>query len=35
VRIDGDFLMIAGSAPMLMQKNLPTREQTDKYLDET
>jgi homoserine O-acetyltransferase len=26
--------MIAGSAPMLMQKNLPTREQTDKYLDE-
>jgi homoserine O-acetyltransferase len=34
VRIDGDFLMIAGSAPMLMQKNLPTREQTDKYLDE-
>ena len=34
VQIDADFLMIAGSAPMLMQKNLPTREQTDKYLDE-
>jgi homoserine O-acetyltransferase len=34
VQIDADFLMIAGSAPILMQKNLPTREQTDKYLDE-
>jgi homoserine acetyltransferase len=29
VQIDADFLMIAGGAPMLMQKNLPTREQTD------
>jgi homoserine O-acetyltransferase len=34
MQIDADFLMIAGSAPKLMQKNLPTREQTDKYLDE-
>src|SRR5215831_1254433 len=34
VQIDADFLIIAGSAPMLMQKNLPTREQTDKYFDE-
>jgi len=33
-QIDVDFLMIAGSAPMLMQKNVPTREQTDKYYDE-
>jgi homoserine O-acetyltransferase len=34
VQIDVDFLLIAGSAPMLMQKTLPTREQTDKYFDE-
>ena len=34
VQIDADLLMIAGSAPILVQKNLPTREQTDKYLDE-
>jgi homoserine O-acetyltransferase len=34
VQIDVDFLMIAGTAPMLMQKSLPTREQTDKYFDE-
>jgi homoserine O-acetyltransferase len=34
VQIDVDFLIIAGSASMLMQKNLPTREQTDKYFDE-
>ena len=34
VQIDVDFLLIAGSAPMLMQKELPTREQTDKYFDE-
>ena len=30
-----DFLIIAGSAPILMQKNLPTREAADKYLDES
>ncbi len=30
-----DFLIIAGSAPILMQKNLPTREAADKYLDDS
>jgi homoserine O-acetyltransferase/O-succinyltransferase len=30
-----DFLIIAGSAPILLQKNLPTREAADKYLDES
>jgi homoserine O-acetyltransferase len=34
VEIDADFLMIAGSAPMLMQKNLPTRKEADQYFDE-
>jgi homoserine O-acetyltransferase len=29
-----DFLLIAGSAPLQMQKNYPTREAADKYLDE-
>ncbi len=29
-----DFLIIAGSAPLLMQKNLPTRDAADKYLDD-
>ncbi len=29
-----DFLIIAGSAPLLMQKNLPTRDAADKYLDQ-
>lgn len=28
-----DFLLIAGSAPLQMQKNYPTREAADKYLD--
>ena len=27
--------MIAGSAPHLLQKNDPTRDAADKYLDET
>jgi homoserine O-acetyltransferase len=27
-------LLIAGSAPLLMQKNLPTRDAADKYLDQ-
>src|SRR5277367_46330 len=27
-----DFLLIAGSAPLLMQKNLPTRDAADNYL---
>jgi homoserine O-acetyltransferase len=34
LEIGEDFLIIAGSAPMLMQKNYPTREAADKYLDE-
>ena len=35
LQISADFLIIAGSAPLLMQKNLPTREAADKYLDES
>lgn len=35
LQISADFLVIAGSAPLLMQKNLPTREEADKYLDES
>ncbi len=34
LEIGADFLIIAGSAPLLMQKNLPTREAADQYLDE-
>jgi len=34
-RTAADFLIMAGSAPLLMQKNLPTRDAADKYLDET
>ena len=29
-----DLLLIAGSAPLLMQKNYPARDAADKYLDE-
>jgi homoserine O-acetyltransferase/O-succinyltransferase len=29
-----DFLLIAGSAPLYLQKTLPTREAADKYLDD-
>ncbi len=29
-----DFLLIAGSAPLYMQKTLPTRDTADKYLDD-
>jgi homoserine O-acetyltransferase/O-succinyltransferase len=29
-----DFLLIAGSAPLVMQKNLPTRDSADNYLDQ-
>jgi homoserine O-acetyltransferase len=29
-----DFLIIAGSAPLLMQKNMPTRDSADKFLDQ-
>lgn len=32
LQITADFLLIAGSAAHVMQKNLPTREQADQYL---
>jgi homoserine O-acetyltransferase/O-succinyltransferase len=32
LEISTDLLLIAGSAPLQMQKNYPTREQADKYL---
>lgn len=35
LQIWADFLIIAGSAPLVMQKNLPTRDAADKYVDET
>jgi len=35
LQIAADFLLIAGSAPLLMQKNLPTRDAADKYLDDS
>src|SRR5579862_892688 len=35
LQISADFLLIAGSAPLLMQKNLPTRDAADRYLDES
>jgi homoserine O-acetyltransferase/O-succinyltransferase len=34
VEIGADFLIIAGSAPMVMQKELATRDEADKYLEE-
>jgi homoserine O-acetyltransferase/O-succinyltransferase len=33
-QISADFLLIAGSAPAIMQRNEPTRAQADKYLDD-
>jgi len=33
LRIALDFLIIAGSAPLPMQKSVPTRDDADKYLD--
>ena len=35
LQIGADFLLIAGSAPLLMQKNLPTRDAADQYLDDS
>jgi homoserine O-acetyltransferase len=35
IEIGADFLLIAGSAPIPMQKEFPTREAADKYADET
>ncbi len=32
LEISADFLLIAGSAPLLMQRNLPTRGAADKFL---
>jgi homoserine O-acetyltransferase/O-succinyltransferase len=34
LEIGADFLIIAGSAPLPMQKDLPTRDAADKYLEE-
>jgi homoserine O-acetyltransferase len=34
LEIGADFLIIAGSAPLLMQKELPTRDQADAYLED-
>ncbi|MDT8069368.1 MAG: alpha/beta fold hydrolase [Terriglobia bacterium] len=33
LQLAADFLLIAGSAPRVMQKNLPTRDQADQYLE--
>ncbi|HET7891442.1 MAG TPA: alpha/beta fold hydrolase [Candidatus Sulfotelmatobacter sp.] len=35
LQIGADFLMIAGSAPLQMQKSLPTRDAVDKFLDDS
>jgi homoserine O-acetyltransferase/O-succinyltransferase len=35
LQISADFLLIAGSAPLQMQQDLPTRDAADKYLEET
>ncbi|HVN21974.1 MAG TPA: alpha/beta fold hydrolase, partial [Dongiaceae bacterium] len=35
LEISADFLLIAGSAPIPMQKNLPTRDAADKYLEDS
>jgi homoserine O-acetyltransferase len=35
LQIAADFLIIAGSAPLHMQEDLPTRDAADKYLDDT
>jgi homoserine O-acetyltransferase/O-succinyltransferase len=34
MEISTDILLIAGSAPLQMQKSFPTREQADKYLED-
>jgi homoserine O-acetyltransferase/O-succinyltransferase len=35
LQISADFLLIAGSAPLQMQKSLPTRDAADQYLDQS
>ena len=34
LQLSADFLLIAGSAPLVMQKKSPTRDEADKYLDD-
>ncbi len=34
LQISTDFLLIAGSAPLVLQKNLPMRDDADKYVDD-
>jgi homoserine O-acetyltransferase/O-succinyltransferase len=33
LQVSADFLLVAGSAPLQMQKSLPTRDAADQYLD--
>ena len=35
LQIAADFLLVAGSAPLHMQEDLPTRDAADKFLEET
>jgi homoserine O-acetyltransferase len=35
LQIAADFLLIAGSAPLHMQQDMPTRDAADKYLEES
>ena len=35
LQISADFLLIAGTTPLLMQKSDPTRDAVDKFLDDT
>ena len=35
LQISADFLLIAGSSPLHLQKELPTREAADKYLEDS
>jgi homoserine O-acetyltransferase len=35
LQVSADFLLIAGSAPLHMQQDLPTRDGADKYLEES
>jgi homoserine O-acetyltransferase/O-succinyltransferase len=35
LQISADFLLIAGSAPLHMQEDLPTRDAADKFLDDS
>jgi homoserine O-acetyltransferase len=35
LQIAADFLLVAGSAPLHMQEDLPTRDAADKFLDDS